>query len=101
MGVEFAGKTEEHRRLMEAVIHRLTLSRDPKPEALVEPEGLDWGDSVETSSEDSSVPTVWEPEELEDPLLTLLRTGALLSKDQFVVDLGKQRRASPERHTSN
>jgi hypothetical protein len=101
MGVEFAGKTEEHRRLMEAVIHRLTLSRDPKPEALVEPEGLDWGDSVEALSEDSSVPTVWEPEELEDPLLTLLRTGTLLPKDQFVVDLEKQRRASPERHTGN
>ena len=101
MGVEFAGKTEEHRRLMEAVIHRLTLSRDPKPEALVEPEGLDWGDSVEALSEDSSFPTVREPEELEDPLLRLLRTGTLLSKDQFVVDLEKQRRASPERHTSN
>jgi hypothetical protein len=63
--------------------------------------GLDWGDSVEVLSEDSSDPTVWEPEELEDPLLTLLRTGTLLSKDQIVVHLKKQRRASPDRHTGN
>ena len=83
---------------MEAVIRRLTLSRDPRPEALVEPEGLDWGDSVEALSEDSSDPTVWEPEELEyDPLLKLLCTGALLPKEQFLMELEKQRLASPER----
>ena len=52
MGVEFASKTLEHRRLLEAVIRRLTLSHDPRPEVLVEPEGLDWGDSVEARSED-------------------------------------------------
>jgi hypothetical protein len=98
MGVEFASKTQEHRRLMEAVIRRLTLSHDPAPEVLVEPEGLDWGDSVEASSEDSSVPAVWEPEELEyDPLLKLLCTGALLPKEQFLMELEKQRLASPER----
>jgi hypothetical protein len=60
-------------------------------EVLVEPEGLDWGDSVEALSEDSSVPTVWEPAEMEDPLLKLLRTGALLPKEQFLVELEKQR----------
>jgi hypothetical protein len=96
MGVEFAGKTLEHRRLMEAVIRRLTLSHDPLPEVLVEPEGLDWGDSVEELLEDSSVSTAWEPEELEDPLLELLRTGALLPKEQFLVELEKQRLALPE-----
>ena len=78
MGVEFASKTLEHRRLMEAVIRRLTLSHDPLPEVLVEPEGLDWGDRGEELPEDSSVSTAWEPEELEDPLLGLLRTGAPL-----------------------
>src|SRR5438445_1441846 len=31
MGVEFASKTKDHRRLMEAVIRRLTLSHDPSP----------------------------------------------------------------------
>jgi CheY-like chemotaxis protein len=96
MGVEFAGKTLEHRRLMEAVIRRLTLSHDPLPEVLVEPEGLDWGDSVEELLEDSSVSTAWEPEELEDPLLELLRTGALLPQEQFLVELEKQRLALPE-----
>ena len=45
---------------------------------LVEPEGLDWGDRGEELPEDSSVSTAWEPEELEDPLLGLLRTGAPL-----------------------
>jgi len=68
---------------------------------LVEPEGLDWGDSVEELLEDSSVSTAWEPEELEDPLLELLRTGALLPKEQFLVELEKQRQASPERYTDN
>ncbi len=101
MGVEFASKTLEHRRLLEAVIRRLTLSHHARPEVLVEPEGLDWEDSVEELSEDSSVSTVWEPEELEDPLLELLRTGALLPKEQFLVELEKQRQASPERYTDN
>jgi len=34
---------------------------------------------------------VWEPEELEDPLLKVLRTGALLPKEQFLVELENQR----------
>jgi hypothetical protein len=96
MGVEFASKTQEHRKLMEAVIRRLTLSPNPVPGVLVEPEGLDWGDSVETLSEGSSVPTLREREELEDPLLSLLRTGALLPKEQFLRELEKQRLASRE-----
>jgi len=54
------------------------------PAVLVEPEGLDWGNDVEALSGDSSVPT--EIEELEDPLLELFRTGALLAKEQFLVD---------------
>jgi len=101
MGVEFASKTLEHRRLLEAVIRRLTLSHHARPEVLVEPEGLDWEDSVEELSEDSSVSTVWKPEELEDPLLELLRTGAPLPQEQFLVELEKQRLASPERYTDN
>jgi hypothetical protein len=42
-----------------------------------------------------------EPEELEDPLLKLLRTGSLLPKEQFLVDLENQRLPAPERHTVN
>ena len=60
-----------------------------------------WGDSVEALSDDSSLSTVWESEELEDPLLELLRTGILLPKEQFLVELEKQRLASPERYTDN
>ena len=40
-------------------------------------------------------------EELEDTLLELFRTGALLPKEQFLVELEKQRRRSPERCTAN
>jgi hypothetical protein len=52
---------------------------------LVEAEGLDWGNDVEALSGDSSVRA--EMEQLEDPLLELFRTGALLAKEQFLVDL--------------
>jgi hypothetical protein len=68
---------------------------------LVEPEGLDWGDRGEELPEDSSVSTAWEPEELEDPLLELLRTGAPLPREQFLAELEKQRQASPDRYTNN
>src|SRR5437899_12778349 len=81
------------------VIARLTLTEDLVPAVLVEPEGLDWGNDVEALSGDSSVPT--EIEELEDPLLELFRTGALLAKEQFLVDWRKQRRRSPDRCTAN
>ena len=70
-----------------------------RPEVLVEPEGLDWGNDFEALSGDSSVPE--EMEELEDTLLELFRTGALLPKEQFLVELEKQRRRSPERCTAN
>src|SRR5258708_1071152 len=99
MGVEFASKTLEHQSLMEAVIGRLTLTHDLVPEVLVEPEGLDRGNNVEALSEDSSAPT--ETEELEDPLLELFRTGSLLPKEQFLVELEKQRRPSPDRYTDD
>ena len=99
MGVEFSSKTQEHRILMEEIIARLTLTEDLVPEVLVEPEGLDWGNDVEALSGDSSVPG--EMEVLEDPLLELFRTGILLPKEQFLVELEKQRRRSPERCTAN
>ena len=81
MGVEFASKTQEHRSQIEEIIARLTLTEDLVSEVLVEPEGLDWGDSVEAWSEDSSVPRVLEPEELEDlgaSVPVFLQTGTLV-----------------------
>jgi hypothetical protein len=85
MGVEFSSKTREHQSLMEEIIARLTVTDDLVPEVLVEPEGLDWGNDSEALSGDSSVPA--EMEKLEDTLLDLFRTGALLPKDQFLVEL--------------
>jgi hypothetical protein len=85
MGVEFSSKTREHQILMKEIIARLTLSDDLVPEVLVEPEGLDWGNDFEALSGDSSVPA--EMEKLEDTLLDLFRTGALLPKEQFLVEL--------------
>jgi len=78
MGVEFASKTKDHRRLMEDCDPSTDSKSRPFTWVLVEPEGLDWGDRGEELPEDSSVSTAWEPEELEDPLLGLLRTGAPL-----------------------
>jgi hypothetical protein len=72
------------------------------PEVLVEPEGLDWGNDVEALSGDSSVPAEMEElAKLEDPLLELFRTGALLPKEQFLVELEKQRRRYPDRYTAS
>jgi hypothetical protein len=84
---------------MEEIIARLTLTDDLVPEVLVEPEGLDWGNDFEALSSDSSVPA--EMEELEDPLLELFRTGALLPKEQFLVELQKQRRRPPDHYAAN
>jgi hypothetical protein len=99
MGVEFSSKTQKHQSLMKEIIARLTLTQDLVPEVLVEPEGLDWGNDLEALSGDSSVPAGIE--EPEDPLLELFRTGALLPNEQFLVELEKQRRRSPDRSTAN
>jgi CheY-like chemotaxis protein len=91
MGIEFLIQTFEHRRRLEQLIQRMTASPDAIAEVLVEPEGLDWDDAAADSSEGATRSPVEEVEH--DPLLELFRTGATLTKKQFLLALEKYRLA--------
>jgi CheY-like chemotaxis protein len=91
MGIEFLIQTFEHRRRLEQLIQRMTASPDAIAEVLVEPEGLDWDDAAADSSEGATRSPVEEVEH--DPLLELFRTGATLTKKQFLLELEKYRLA--------
>lgn len=95
MGIEFLTRTLEHRRRLEELIQRMAASPEALAEVLVEPEGLDWEDSAA----DSPVGTTRSPEDEaeHDPLLELFRTGATLSKEQFLLELEKHQLAVPGR----
>ena len=83
MGVEFTQTTPEHRGLLEKFLSVLTGNRDLQPELLVEPEGLETGNSQHSPvGEESGVE--------EDALLTLFRQAALPA-DSFLAELRKQR----------
>lgn len=82
MGVEFTQNTEAQSAQVETFIQSLTRSNGFLPELLVEPEGLDSGDSVSAAKSRSGV---------EDPLLELFRKKAALSPEAFQAELRKQR----------
>jgi hypothetical protein len=73
----------------------MAASPEALAEVLVEPEGLDWEDSAA----DSPAGTTRSPEDEaeHDPLLELFRTGATLSKEQFLLELEKHQLAVPGR----
>jgi hypothetical protein len=89
MGIEFLIQTFEHRRRLEQLIQQMTASPDTIAEVLVEPEGLDWDDGAA----DSSGGAKRSPQEVveHDPLLELFRTGATLTRKQFLLELEKHR----------
>jgi hypothetical protein len=95
MGIEFLSRTAEHRHRLEQLIHRKTLTPDAVAEVLVEPEGLEWDDGAAASP---GAPTHSPADPVEpDPLLELFRNGAVISREQFVLDLEKHQWAtSPE-----
>lgn len=84
MGIEFAGRTPEHRRRLEELMERVTSTPESVAEVLVEPEGLDWKNSSEASSDVSKTAV----EETGDALLALLRNAAsFTSREQFLQEL--------------
>jgi hypothetical protein len=94
MGIEFLGRTGQHRHRLEELIEQMTANPNAVAEALVEPEGLDWDGDVDSTAATTSSP---EDEVEHDPLLELFRTGATLPKEQFLLELEKHRVAvSPE-----
>src|SRR5882724_4693370 len=96
MGIEFLTKTSEDRRRLEELVQQMTATPDAIADVLVEPEGLDWDETPADSSEATSC----SPKDgsKNDPLLELFRSGATLSREQFLVELEKyQVSATPGR----
>ena len=94
MGVEFPSRTAEQRAQVGNLIGVLRSSPEKAPELTISPRAL-----VADLTQFEPAPTLGEgsapeAEELEDPLLELLRRGASLQQDDFLAELRHQR--SPE-----
>jgi CheY-like chemotaxis protein len=93
MGVEFPSRTAEQRAQVGNLIGFLRSSPDRMPELTISPRAL-VADLTQFESpkpqEDPATPS----DELEDPLLELLRRGSSLQQDDFLAELQQQR--SPE-----
>jgi hypothetical protein len=77
---------------MQEVIQKMYASPDTVSDVLVEPEGIDWDHDAAPSSGAAQPPkNDAEP----DPLLALFRTGASLTKGQFLLELEKYQLAVP------
>jgi c-di-GMP-binding flagellar brake protein YcgR len=87
MGVEFTKATDQQRAHVEGFIHALTSGNGVLPEILVEPEGL------ETTEPVNSPPIKTGPE---DPLLDLFRRRSELTPEAFQSELRKQRNPVPK-----
>jgi hypothetical protein len=85
MGIEFMGRTVDHHRRLEELIQQIKASPDSIAEALVEPEGLDWENAAKASL---------DQEASNDPLLELFRSGATLSRKEFLDELKKHELAA-------
>jgi hypothetical protein len=83
MGIEFASRTHEQRQQVETFIEFLTSRPGTLPELLITPRAL--------TASSQEYENASGGEELEDPLLELLRGGAALGQEEFLVALRKQR----------
>lgn len=81
MGVEFLVQTEDQRRQAEEFIGFLTTHPGIRPELLVSPEKI-------APAQDASL---WHTEEVEDPLLDLLRNHRSFTEEAFLQALSSQR----------
>ncbi|MGA2388135.1 MAG: PilZ domain-containing protein [Candidatus Sulfotelmatobacter sp.] len=82
MGVEFIQTTDEHRASLEAFLASLANNPKSVPELLVEPEGLESDNSLNSNINGSQD---------EDALLDLFRKHSTLGHEQFQALLRKQR----------
>jgi CheY-like chemotaxis protein len=92
MGLEFPSRTREQRETVAHFIEFLTSRPGTHPELLISPKSL-----VADENQFATNPATGE-EHLEDPLLDLLRGAQSLPRDQFLLELHRQR--SPEAVTS-
>jgi CheY-like chemotaxis protein len=91
MGVEFPSRTAEQRAQVGNLINFLRSSPEAMPELLVSPRALvadiSQFESAASDTDESANPA----EELEDPLLELLRRGTSLQQEEFLAELQQQR----------
>lgn len=87
MGIEFPSRTEEQRAQVIGLIDFLRSSPGSMPELIISPRAL-VADLKQFESEEKNA----QPgDELEDPLLELLRRGAILQQEDFMAELQQQR----------
>ena len=84
MGVEFPSRTSEQREVVAHFIDFLSSRPGTMPELLIAPKSL-------VADETQFQNTAASELRLEDPLLELLRSGASLTRDQFLSELHRQR----------
>ena len=87
MGVEFPSRTPEQRAQVENVINFLRGCPDSTPELYISPRAL----VADISQFVSAEAPADHSEEMEDPLLELLRRGTSLQQDEFLNELRRQR----------
>ena len=87
MGVEFPSRTEEQRGQVENVINFLRSCPGTTPDLSISPKAL----VADLAQFESSKQSTGSEEELEDHLLELVRRGASLQQDEFLVELQHQR----------
>ncbi len=92
MGIEFLARTPEHQQRLQQLIQQMTASPDSVSEVLVEPEGIDWDRAAASSGGTTNQELKNEPSQ--DPVLELFRTGASLTKGQFLAELEKHKLAA-------
>jgi hypothetical protein len=88
MGVEFPSRTSEQRAQVGNLINVLRQGPATMPQLIISPRAL-VADLNQFEPADKQVAE--SPEELEDPLLDLLRRGATLQQDEFLSELKQQR----------
>ncbi|MGH9497472.1 MAG: PilZ domain-containing protein [Candidatus Sulfotelmatobacter sp.] len=88
MGVEFPSRTAEQRAKVENLINFLRSSPDALPELSISPRALI---ADVTQFEPAEKKAENSPDELDDPLLELLRRGSSLEQGAFLAELQHQR----------
>jgi len=86
MGIEFPSRTPEQRAQVGNVIDFLRNSPGSMPELIISPRAL-----IADLTQFEALEKNASAEELEDPLLELLRRGASLQQDAFLAELQQQR----------
>lgn len=87
MGLEFPSRTSEQRAKVTAVIDFLRSTPNEMPELIISPRAL-MADLKQFEPEEKNPSG---SDEMEDPLLDLLRRGAALQQDEFMAELQQQR----------